>query len=259
MIFLLDFLKTLLSLVVAYGLSIVVTYGLYYLYRRIFIEGYVKKIKKAIDDNDMEKAEKMKAVALKRQPNRIPALLVKYKIEEEKDNLQPYEIDPNGMEGSSSVTVELQLNTKDLFRFNFWYLLNRSSAASRTIWLVILILVFISLIVNFTANALAFTIVLVCCLIINRIKVYMHYRRIPKDTVRMEFFSDEMVLKKRVKTYGIGRADIEKVYNTKKYLYAIVKNKTVIIIPKRFVSREEIPIILNSLNGQRTSSVVPPA
>ncbi len=251
MIFLLDFLAIILPAVV--------TYGLYYLYRRLFIEGYVKKIKKAIDDNDMEKADRMKAVALKRQPNKIPPLLVKYKIEKEKDNLQPYEIEINGMESSSSATVELQLNTKDLFRTDFWYLLNRSSAVFRVLWLIIFIIILTNLIVGFSASALAFAIILLCFWIFNRIKVYAYYRKTPKDTVRMEFFSDGMVLKKRGKTYGIGRADIEKVYNTRKYIYIIFKNKTVGIVPKRFVSSEEIHIILNSLNGQQTNAALPPA
>jgi hypothetical protein len=229
-------------------------YGLFVIYRHYFIEGYFKRIRKTIDDNDMKKAEEMKATALKRQPKTAPAFFVKYKIEKEKDNLQSYEIEFNGVEDGSLATVELQLTTGDLFHADFWYLLNRSSVLFRVLWLLMFIWLFINMIDNFSAYYLSIAILFIGLLIFNRIKVYNYYKKYPKNTVKILFYSGKMILMKKGKVYSLSINDIEKVYNTRKYLYAIIKNKTVFIIPKRFIPKKELSIILDSINVSQSAA-----
>jgi len=72
MIFLLD----LLSIVI----PLVITFILYRIYYKLFIGRYIKKIRQAKENGEDEKAAKMKALALKRQPKRMKLLLKKYEI-----------------------------------------------------------------------------------------------------------------------------------------------------------------------------------
>lgn len=67
MVFLLDFLTLVFPLII--------TFVLYKLYYKVFIKGYVKKIKQADEDGEAAKAERMRALALKRQPKKMKRLL----------------------------------------------------------------------------------------------------------------------------------------------------------------------------------------
>lgn len=70
MVFLLDFLTVVIPLII--------TFVLYKLYYKVFIKGYVKKIKRLIENGETEKAEKMKDLALKRQPKKMERLLKQF-------------------------------------------------------------------------------------------------------------------------------------------------------------------------------------
>jgi mannose/fructose/N-acetylgalactosamine-specific phosphotransferase system component IIC len=72
MVFLLDFLTI--------AIPLVITIVLFRLYYTIFIKGYLKRMKQAEENGNVEKVAKMKAVAIKRQPKRMKLLLKKYEI-----------------------------------------------------------------------------------------------------------------------------------------------------------------------------------
>ena len=58
----------------------VIIYAVYRVYYQVFIIGYIKRIKKAIETGEYEKAEQMKQKALKRQPKRMTRLFPKHGI-----------------------------------------------------------------------------------------------------------------------------------------------------------------------------------
>lgn len=61
--------------------SIVATLLLYILYYQIFIIGYIRRIQKEIAKGNIEKANKMKSHAIRKQPKRMKSLFKKYDIE----------------------------------------------------------------------------------------------------------------------------------------------------------------------------------
>jgi hypothetical protein len=61
-------------------ISLVITYALYWIYKKITIIRFINKIKKAIGIGDKEKAEKMKEYALQKQPKKMNSLFNKYGI-----------------------------------------------------------------------------------------------------------------------------------------------------------------------------------
>lgn len=69
MVFLLDALSIVIPLII--------TFLLYKIYYLIFVAGYLKKIKQAEENGEDEKAAKMKALALRRQPKRMNRLFKK--------------------------------------------------------------------------------------------------------------------------------------------------------------------------------------
>jgi hypothetical protein len=73
MVFLLDILVIVIPMII-----VTLLFGSYYL---IFVKGYVKRIKRAESNGDIEKAKKMKALAVKRQPGRMKRLFGKYGIQ----------------------------------------------------------------------------------------------------------------------------------------------------------------------------------
>lgn len=72
MVFLIDSITVIIPLLI--------TYALYRVYYQIFIMGYIKRIKKALDDGETEKAEQMKQYALKKQPKKMHRILTKYGV-----------------------------------------------------------------------------------------------------------------------------------------------------------------------------------
>lgn len=59
---------------------LIVTFLLYLIYYYVFIIGYVKRVKKAIDNKEFNKVAVMKNIALKKQPIRMDFLFRKYGV-----------------------------------------------------------------------------------------------------------------------------------------------------------------------------------
>jgi|AGTN01.2.fsa_nt_gi hypothetical protein len=70
MILLVDLLTVLISLAI--------TCLLYLIYYLVFIYGYIKRIKLAVNNGENENAIRMKEIALKKQPKRMRKLLLKH-------------------------------------------------------------------------------------------------------------------------------------------------------------------------------------
>ena len=59
-----------------------VTFALYKIYYSIFVLGYLKRMKKAVERGNIEKVTKMKGIALRRQPKKTKRLFEKFDIPE---------------------------------------------------------------------------------------------------------------------------------------------------------------------------------
>ena len=243
MIFLLDCLRTILPVVAAFVL--------YVIYCRLHIEGYVKRIKIAFDNNEQEKAEMMREIALKKQPIKMPSLLIKYGLNQENNKLNDFEIEAEQVENQDSVSIDVHLKTKDMVQYHIWYLLHQSPKTSRTILLVLLIVFVIvsvnNLITEFSASYLSAILVLVAIVLYKWIKLYSIYSHYPKSPVRISFRADNFLFNKNGKSYLLGYGLIKKINTTKRYIYVVAKNELVFIIPKRSLTKSAFDTIMSCM------------
>lgn len=72
------FLVDIIVIIIAVGVTIL----LYTIYYQVFVKGYVRRIKKEFANGNIEKAIKMKKIALRKQPRKMAKLLADIEVNE---------------------------------------------------------------------------------------------------------------------------------------------------------------------------------
>ena len=231
-------------------IPIFITIALYFLYYYLFIILYVKRIKKAIDAGDVEEAERMKKIAMKRQPKKIAKLFRKYDIIKEEDEFCQYQIeDFDKTDDDHLFSIQFALSKKDVIHYINWINFNKIPFGIKITILACYVVLILLLSIDSYISLIVMIAAIFALIAINWVLLNIRYRNYLSNTVKLVLYNDRILLYKKEKAYRIKGDLIKQIQITKKYIYVFLLINKVFIIPKRFINEDDYSKVIEYLQN----------
>lgn len=217
-------------------IPLALTYVLYILYYNMFVKRHVKKIVKAFKNNDVEKANQMQQRALKKQPFKMAILLAE--IQKTNDQLAQFETMHEHVKEIDSLEVNYHIQKKDLVAYVNWARIQSKPKVVTVLILLALSYLFIILILPSPASLLVFFAAMLIFVLRDQILVRKMFAEQSNENRKAVFHRDGIIYFKHDKIYNIPKGSIQRLFETKSYLFIVINSDVAIIIPKRFMEKD---------------------